>query len=121
LGDSHEIYEQSFGVKKMPRSITAVTRFFNRFKSWQWNELFADKLWKYTFDQIIPTAKIKGDFLTFDSSVITRYGNQEGAKRGFNPKKRGRLSHHPILAFLNRSKYVVNLWNRSGDSRVVTA
>lgn len=116
LGDSHEIYEQSFGVRKMPRSITAVTRFFNRFKSWQWNEQFADKLWKYTFDHVIPTEKIEGDFLTFDSSVITRYGNQEGARRGYNPKKMGRLSHHPILAFLNRSKYVVNLWNRSGDS-----
>jgi hypothetical protein len=115
LGDSHEIYEQSFGVEKIPKSITAVTRFFNRFQSWQWNEQFADELWKYTFTKVIPTSKITEDYLNFDSSVITRYGHQDGAKKGYNPKKKGRLSHHPIFAFLNRSKYVVNLWNRSGD------
>ena len=34
--------------------------------------------------------------LDFDSSVITRYGKQEGAKKGYNPNKRGRLSHHPL-------------------------
>jgi hypothetical protein len=48
--------------------------------------------------------------------VVTRYGNQGGARKGYNPKKRGRKSHHPIFAFLNRSRYVVNLWNRRGDS-----
>jgi len=31
---------------------------------------------------------------------MTRYGNQEGAKRGYNPKKKGRPSHQPQLAFL---------------------
>lgn len=116
LGDSSEIYEQAFGVKRIPKSISAVTRFFNQFKSWQFCEKFADKLWAFTFEKVIPFSKIKDDYLTFDSSVITRYGKQDGAKRGFNPKKKGRVSHHPILAFLNRSKYVVNLWNRSGDS-----
>ncbi len=115
LGNSHEIYEQTFGVKKIPRSITAVTRFFNKFKSWQKNEELADKLWGFLFSKVIPLQDIGEDYLTFDSSVVTRYGRQEGARKGYNPKKKGRPSHHPILAFLNRSKYVVNLWNRSGD------
>jgi hypothetical protein len=52
--------------------------------------------------------------LSFDSTVVTRYGQQEGARKGYNPKKKGRKSHHPIFAFLNRSQYVVK--NRSGDS-----
>jgi hypothetical protein len=116
LGDSLEIYEAMFGIKKIQKSITAVTRFFNRFSSWQGNEFLADKLWKYTFDKIVPWEKITEDFLTFDSTVLTRYGSQEGAKKGSNPKRKGRLSHHPILAFLSDSKYVVNLWNRSGDT-----
>jgi hypothetical protein len=47
--------------------------------------------------------------------VITRYGDQEGAKRGYNPKKRGRPSHNPLIGFIGRG-YVVNLWNRSGDT-----
>lgn len=39
--------------------------------------------------------------LDLDSIVITRYGEQEGAKKGYNPNKRGRLSHHPLIAFVN--------------------
>jgi hypothetical protein len=116
LGDSTEIYEQAFGVKRIPRSITAVTRFFNRFSSWQTTEFFAQRLWQFLFKKVIPLSALGEEVLSFDSTVITRYGHQEGAKRGYNPKKRGRKSHHPIFAFLNNSRYVVNLWNRSGDS-----
>ena len=116
LGDSTEIYEQAFAVRKIPKSITAVTRFFNRFQSWQSTESFANKLWLFLFNRVIPLGSIGEDVLSFDSTVITRYGSQEGARKGYNPKKRGRKSHHPIFAFLNRSRYVVNLWNRSGDS-----
>jgi hypothetical protein len=47
--------------------------------------------------------------------VLIRYGNQQGAKRGYNPTKRGRPSHHPLLAFLGAG-YVINVWNRSGDT-----
>jgi len=38
--------------------------------------------------------------LDIDSSVITRYGTQEGAKRGYNPHKPGRNSHHPLMAYI---------------------
>jgi hypothetical protein len=39
--------------------------------------------------------------IDIDSTVITRYGNQEGAKKGYNPKKMGRNSHHPLIAFIS--------------------
>ncbi|MBU0473881.1 MAG: hypothetical protein KKF62_06925 [Bacteroidetes bacterium] len=35
--------------------------------------------------------------MDFDSSLLTRYGDQEGSKKGYNPKKK---SHHLIIAFL---------------------
>ena len=54
--------------------------------------------------------------LGIDSSVITRYGEQEGAKKGYNPKKKGRKSHHPIIAFVNDVRMVANFWLRSGNS-----
>lgn len=116
LGDSLEIYQLEFGVERIPKSITAVTRFFGKFVSWQKAEQFSAKLWVYIFSFIIPTDEIKEDYLSLDSSVITRYGHQEGAEIGYNPKKKGRPSHHPLIAFLNRAKYVVNLWNRSGNT-----
>jgi len=34
-----------------------------------------------------------------DSVVLTLYGQQQGALPGYNPKKRGRRSYHPLLCF----------------------
>jgi len=36
--------------------------------------------------------------------------------RGYNPKKPGRNSHHPLFAFVNDIRMVVNCWNRSGNT-----
>ena len=37
--------------------------------------------------------------IVMDSTVVVRYGlKQAGAERGYNPKKRGRPSHHPLVA-----------------------
>jgi hypothetical protein len=34
-----------------------------------------------------------------DSVVLTVYGKQQGARLGYNPKKKGRPSYHPLLCF----------------------
>lgn len=34
-----------------------------------------------------------------DSVVLTLYGQQQGARIGYNPKKHGRRSYHPLLCF----------------------
>ncbi|MFM6073038.1 MAG: transposase, partial [Dolichospermum sp.] len=54
--------------------------------------------------------------LDIDSSVMTRYGEQQGAKKGYNPTKKGRVSHHPLIAFIADVKLVANMWLRSGDT-----
>jgi Transposase DDE domain group 1 len=54
--------------------------------------------------------------LDVDSSVLTRYGDQEGAQWGYNPTRRGRKSHHPLMAFIADCRMVANLWLRSGNS-----
>lgn len=39
--------------------------------------------------------------LVLDSTVVQRYGlKQAGAEKGYNPRKKGRPSHHPLVAFL---------------------
>jgi hypothetical protein len=38
--------------------------------------------------------------LDIDSHVKTVYGNQQRAKKGYNPKKPGRKSFHPLLCFI---------------------
>ena len=42
-----------------------------------------------------------GYSLDLDSTVFERYGEQEGVKRGYNPRKPGRGSHHPLLVGLD--------------------
>ena len=51
-----------------------------------------------------------------DSTVVTRYGEQQGAKKGYNPKKPGRNSHHPMMAFIPEVRMVVNAWFRQGNT-----
>lgn len=48
--------------------------------------------------------------------MMTPYGNQEGAMWGYNPAKRGRASHHPLIAFIADVKLVANMWLRSGNT-----
>ena len=51
-----------------------------------------------------------------DSTVSMTYGNQQGAKKGFNSKKKGAKSYHPQLVFVSECKLLYNTWFRSGDS-----
>ena len=52
--------------------------------------------------------------LIFDATVQVRYGrDQAGAEVGFNPHKKGRPSHHPMLGFLDTGDCVSVRW-RSG-------
>lgn len=37
--------------------------------------------------------------LDLDALVFTVYGHQQGARVGYNPKKKGRRSYHPLLCF----------------------
>jgi hypothetical protein len=75
-----------------------------RFYSWVW-------LWLL---KRIPE-RINGYSLDLDSTVFERYGHQEGALKGHNPKKHGRPSHHPLLAILEEASFVLHAWLRSGN------
>jgi hypothetical protein len=52
----------------------------------------------------------------FDSTVITRYGDQQRSSKGYNPNKRGRNSHHPLKAFVSQTRMVANAWLRPGNT-----
>lgn len=54
--------------------------------------------------------------IDLDSTVKTCFGFQEGAKKGYNEKKRGALSYHPQLAFCVETKELLQGWLRSGDA-----
>lgn len=109
-----EVFTDLFAVQRLPLASTTLTRLFKKIRKLKEVEMMSEGLWEY-LKRLIPWKDLKEDWLTFDSTVLERYGKQEGVKRGYNPKKKGRGSHSPLLAFLNRSKYVVHLWNRPGN------
>lgn len=58
---------------------------------------------------------ISGVTLDLDSHVTVVYGNQQRASVGYNPKKRGRKSYHPMLCFIGETRDYVAGVLRSGN------
>jgi hypothetical protein len=55
--------------------------------------------------------------LVLDSHVAVRYGEkQAGAEKGYNAKKPGRRSHHPLLAFLAETGDCLGVRWRAGSA-----
>jgi hypothetical protein len=101
------------GIERFPGTDT-VRNFFRRF-SQAHIEKFWRPLWKWLLQLAWP-APAEGFSLDLDSTVFQRSGHQEGAKRGYNPTRPGRHSHHPLLAFLAEAPLVLHAWLRSGNT-----
>ena len=82
-----------FGLAQVA-SVSTFTRFFRRFRQRDVDEVFGH-LSRWFWDRLCPHAWT----IDLDSSVLTRYGRQEGSERGYNPRHRGKRSHHPLMAF----------------------
>ncbi len=105
-----DVLKQIFGWKQTPSEST-FSRFFRKFNLRTNNEIFpAAQEWFFKrFD--LPKFT-----LDLDSTVVERYGKQEGSQKGYNPRKKGRPSQHPIIAFISELKLVVNGWLRPGNT-----
>lgn len=100
------------GAKRLGDPMT-LTRYFGGFVQSQ-SEHLQKILQSLVLQQLI--SHRTDDVLDLDSTVFTRCGEQEGAERGYNPSRRGRRSHHPLLAMLAESKCILHSWLRSGNA-----
>lgn len=105
-----KVLQSIFQWDTMPSQST-YSRFFGKFSQKRNTEVFP-VLQNWFFDQI----GIDNSTVDFDSTVITRYGEQQGSAKGYNPNKRGRNSHHPLMAFVGQTKMVANAWLRPGNT-----
>jgi hypothetical protein len=96
---------------KRVASVSTYTRFFKRFKINDIDRIF-NGINKWFFSQM----KEMTMTIDLDSTVITRYGKQEGSLIGYNTNRRGRPSHHPIMAFISDLRMVAHSWLRSGNT-----
>lgn len=94
-------------------SASVLTRYFGNFMQSQSEHLHV-VLSALIFELLHLVTK--SDVLDLDSTVFTRYGDQQGSSKGYNPHFRGERSHHPLLAMLAKSKVIVHAWLREGSA-----
>lgn len=99
-----------FGWDEMPSQST-YSRFFGKFSQKRNTEVFPT-MQHWFFNQL----GVDNLTIDFDSTVITRYGEQQGSAKGYNPNKKGRNSHHPLMAFVSQTRMVANAWLRPGNT-----
>ena len=91
----------------------AILRFFARFTQGR-IEAFFRPLSQWLVGLLTPPAD--GFSLALDSTIFQREGQQEGAAKGYNPRRPGHNSHHPLLAALAEAPFILHAWLRSGNS-----
>ena len=108
------------GLERWPGADT-VRGLFHRFTQ-ATIQSFWRPLWVWLLGMVRCPAD--GFSLDLDSTVFQRAGHQQGAAKGYNPRRPGRKSHHPLLAVLAEVPLVLHGWLRSGNTgaaRGVTA
>lgn len=105
-----EALRQIFGWKRVA-SVSTFTRWFRRFKREEVDQVFGS-LGRWFWDQLSPRTIT----LDLDSSVVTRYGEQEGAVVGYSRQKIGKPSHRPLFAFAADWRMVLHAWLRPGNT-----
>lgn len=101
---------QVFGFGRMA-NYKALTRLLDKFDQASIARTFPG-LYRHLFEQV----GLQTLTLDLDSTVLSRYGVQQGASRGYNPSKRGRASHHPLMAFVADTRMLANVWLRPGNA-----
>jgi hypothetical protein len=100
------------GMKRFPTDGT-IRNLFKRFTQGKVVQMY-EPLWAWQVARL--PKRVQGYSLDLDSTVFERYGEQEGVKKGYNPRKPGRGSHHPLLAVLGEAYFILHGWLRSGNT-----
>lgn len=58
----------------------------------------------------------RSDVVDLDSTILERYGSQEGVSKSYHPKGRAQKSHHPLAAMFATSKIIPHVWLRDGSA-----
>jgi hypothetical protein len=101
---------EMFGWNKIAE-VSTYTRFFRRFKREEVDQVFG-YLGRWFWEQLSPRTLT----LDLDSSVITRFGDQEGTAIGYNRQRQGNPSHEPFFAFVADLRMVLHTWLRPGNA-----
>lgn len=91
-----------------------VSRFLGNF-TFKTTQMFRDINFK-VFKKLLTKSKLTSITIDIDSSVINVEGHQEGASKGYNPKKLGNRCYNIQFAFCDELKAYVTGFVRSGNT-----
>ncbi|HFT7848318.1 TPA: WbuC family cupin fold metalloprotein [Klebsiella aerogenes] len=91
-----------------------VSRFLGNF-NFKTTQMFRDINFK-VFKKLLTKSKLTSITIDIDSSVINVEGHQEGASKGYNPKKLGNRCYNIQFAFCDELKAYVTGFVRSGNT-----
>ena len=91
-----------------------VSRFLGNF-SYKTTQMLREINFK-VFRKLLRKSKLKSITIDIDSSVVNVEGHQEGAVKGYNPKKPGNRCYNLQLAFCDEIKAYLTGYVRSGDA-----
>ncbi len=101
-----------FGISiKEPET---VSRFLGNF-SYKTTQMLREINFKL-FRKLLRKSKLKAITIDIDSSVVNVEGHQEGAVKGYNPKKPGNRCYNLQLTFCDEIKAYLTGYVRSGDT-----
>ena len=103
---------EMFGIRRFCAPST-YTRFFQSFTQQAREDVFSS-LGRWALG-LLP-AREQGYTLDLDSTVLERFGEQEGVLPGYNPRRHGRPTHHPLLAGLAEANWLLHGWLRAGNA-----
>jgi hypothetical protein len=107
-----KVFQRVAGLISFPVQST-ISRFLRSLKV-----SVAREIARFNFDLLVKFRvgfkELQSITLDLDSHVSPVYGNQQRAGLGYNPKKKGRKSYHPLLCFIGETRdYIAGLF-RSG-------
>ena len=91
-----------------------VSRFLGNF-TFKTTQNFRDINFK-VFSKLLSKSKLTSITIDIDSSVVNVEGHQEGATKGYNPKKHGNRCYNIQFAFCDELKAYVTGFVRSGNT-----
>lgn len=107
------VFQLLAGLVSFPVQST-ISRFLGSLKV-----IVARQIGEFNFELLMKFRKglktFKSITLDLDSHVTPVYGNQQRAGLGYNPKKKGRKSYHPLLCFLGETRDYLGGLFRSGN------
>ena len=110
-----EVVRRITGAKRFGSEDT-VRRFFLSLSPSEAEDLYT-VLQRFT--SMLMLRHIREDVLDLDSTILERYGQQEGASKGYHSSRAGQQSHHPLLAMLARAKHIPLVWLRAGGAQTL--